>query len=50
VVGKVLKNSPAEKAGFKKGDRILAVNNQPVKFWYQISEEIEKSPYSLLLW
>jgi regulator of sigma E protease len=49
VVGKVLKNSPAEKAGFKKGDRILAVNNQPVKFWYQISEEIEKSPYSLLI-
>ncbi len=31
VVGEVLKNSPAEKAGLQKGDRILEINGKKVK-------------------
>jgi regulator of sigma E protease len=35
--------SPAEKAGIKPGDVILAINDQPV-FFYNFVEKIEKSP------
>jgi regulator of sigma E protease len=30
VVGEVMKDSPADKAGIKEGDKILAINNRPV--------------------
>ena len=48
VVDSVKQGSPADIAGFKKGDKILSINAKPIKFWYQISEEVEKSPSSLL--
>ncbi len=43
IVGKVQKESPAQKAGIKEGDIILAVNKEPIKYWYQISKAINKS-------
>ena len=35
--------SPAKQVGLKKGDKILAVNNKEIKYWYEIGQEIEKS-------
>jgi regulator of sigma E protease len=40
VIGAVQKGSPAEKAGLKKGDRIIAINDKFVKSWYDIAEYI----------
>jgi regulator of sigma E protease len=48
IVKKVMPNSPAQKAGFKVGDKIISVNGRRIHFWYQISQEIEKSPSSLI--
>ncbi len=48
-VGGVEQNSPAEQAGIKKGDRILAIGSQPVKQWEELSERIKKSEGKPLL-
>lgn len=37
-VGEVMKNSPANKAGLKKNDIILAVGNQPVNYFDDLSK------------
>jgi len=42
-VVEVSANYPAEKAGFKAEDIILAINGEPV-YYYQLNEVIEKSP------
>jgi regulator of sigma E protease len=36
VVGSVADNYPAARAGVKPGDRILAINQQPVSSWYDV--------------
>ena len=43
VIGAVEPNSPAEKVGLKVGDRILAVNNRPIKNWYELLEYIKEN-------
>ncbi len=43
IVGEVQKDSPAQKAGLKKGDKIVSVNGQKIIYWYQISKAITKS-------
>lgn len=40
VVGAVVKDSPAEKAGIAKGDRILSLNGRKVRNWEEAREEI----------
>ncbi len=40
VVGYVDKNSEAGKAGFKPGDKVIAVEGQPVKNWKQFTVDI----------
>ncbi len=35
IIGKVLPNTPAEKAGLKPGDEIIAVNGKPIRSWYE---------------
>lgn len=41
-VGQVMKNSPAEKSGVKKGDEVIAINNQKLYSNQQLSEILEK--------
>jgi len=33
VIDSLVQGMPAEKSGFQKGDKIVSVNNQPVKYW-----------------
>lgn len=43
VVGEVAPMSPARKAGFRPGDRILAIGGRPVRTWLDISPLIRKT-------
>ncbi|ABO50487.1 site-2 protease, Metallo peptidase, MEROPS family M50B [Desulforamulus reducens MI-1] len=43
-VGEVIKGFPAEKAGLKVGDRIVAVNDNSVEDWNQLVAETNKHP------
>ena len=43
-VGEVIKGFPAEKAGLRAGDRIVAVNNRSVEDWNQLVLETNKYP------
>jgi len=50
VVGGVAPGMPAEKAGIKTGDRIVAVNGKPVDSWYDlrpIIQSLDGSPVDL---
>ena len=39
TIGYVLPDSPAEKAGLKSGDRLLAIDDQPVSRWGGLSQD-----------
>lgn len=42
-IGQILSDSPASQAGLKVGDVVVAINGQPVQFWYQLQEQIAAS-------
>jgi regulator of sigma E protease len=44
VIGKVLPGEPAQQAGLRPGDRILAVDGKPVKDWVQWVQFIRAHP------
>ena len=44
VVGDIIKNYPADSIGIKKGDRIIKVNDNPIKTWSDLTENIHKMP------
>jgi len=52
-VGKVLPDTPAEKAGLKPGDEIIAVNGKPIRTWFEfvnyISSLKEQKPLNLMI-
>jgi regulator of sigma E protease len=43
VVGNTMPNQPAEKAGLKKGDRIVAIDDQPIDGWRSMFDKISTS-------
>lgn len=52
IVGGVVKNSPAYEVGIKPNDKILAINNKPIKSWYDISDMIREDkgkPISIIV-
>ncbi len=52
-VGKVLPDTPAEKAGLKPGDEIIAVNGKPIRTWFEFVDYIsslkEQKPLNLMI-
>ncbi len=40
-IDKIMPNSPAEKAGLRKGDKFLTINKKPVKVWDEILNSIK---------
>lgn len=40
VIGRIVSESPAEKAGLKEGDIIIAVNGEKISDWTEISEKV----------
>ncbi len=44
VIGQVIANSPAEKAGLAVADEIVTIDGQPVAHWPQVQERILASP------
>jgi regulator of sigma E protease len=43
VLDTVIEGSPADKAGLKKGDRIIAINDFEVGYWHEVTRQIEAS-------
>ena len=43
-VGEVIKNAVAEKAGIKKGDRIIEIEGASIKTWHDMTSIIHASP------
>ncbi|MGE4130664.1 MAG: RIP metalloprotease RseP [Bdellovibrionales bacterium] len=48
VVGDVAPNSKAYEAGFRSGDKILAINTEATPTWVQVREKIESAPGEML--
>ena len=43
VIGNVLKDSPAQKAGLQKYDKIIAINGKKVSTWSEMAKEVAAS-------
>src|SRR5215207_376458 len=43
VVGEVLPDKPAARAGVRPGDTIVAVNGRPVQQWYDLVEQLQSN-------
>lgn len=44
VLGNLMPDSPAERAGLKSGDRILAVDDQAIPYWADLVERVRAAP------
>lgn len=42
-ISDVMEGSPADQAGFESGDRVVAINDQPVDYWVQLVEKIQQA-------
>jgi regulator of sigma E protease len=47
VFSQVLEGSPAEEAGLQGGDRVVAVDGEPVDYWEQLVSKIQRSEGTL---
>jgi len=43
-IGKVLKGSAAEQAGFMTGDRVISINGQPITYFDELRTTVGKNP------
>src|SRR5690606_16036769 len=43
LVGSVAMDGPAGQAGLRPGDRIVAIDGEPVRFWVELSERIQRT-------
>lgn len=43
VIDVIAEDSPAEKAGFQKGDRIVSVNGEETTYWHEFTKKIKNS-------
>jgi len=41
-IGMVIKDMPAYKSGIETGDRIVAINDKEIKYWYQVLDFVSK--------
>ncbi|WP_124057315.1 RIP metalloprotease RseP [Vaginisenegalia massiliensis] len=48
-IGQVIKNTPAAQAQLKAGDRVKAINHQPVKDWDQMVKLVAEAPDKQLI-
>ncbi|MCY4513255.1 MAG: RIP metalloprotease RseP, partial [Bdellovibrionales bacterium] len=46
--GDIKKNTKAWETGFRPGDKILSISNQPISFWADVDRLIKKSPEQTL--
>ncbi|GAB4312097.1 MAG: RIP metalloprotease RseP [Candidatus Sumerlaeia bacterium] len=44
VIGEVTPTGPADKAGLKAGDRIVAIDDRPISNWYELREIVSRNP------
>ena len=44
IVGTVKTNSPALEAGLQTGDKVISVNNKPIRFWGELQKKVYHSP------
>lgn len=49
VLGDLMPDSPAQRAGLHSGDRILAVNGQPITLWEELVGRVREAPGQDLL-
>lgn len=49
VLGELMPGSPAQQAGLQSGDRILAVDGQPIDDWQALVERVRDAPNRTLL-
>lgn len=49
VIDTVLANTPAEKAGLLKGDKIIAFNQKPIFFWHEFTQNVKASKENFTL-
>jgi regulator of sigma E protease len=49
VIDTVIVNSPAEKAGLLKGDRVISVNETPVVYWNEFTDVISTAEESVIV-
>jgi len=49
TIGAISKDSPALMSGLQKGDKILSINDTPIKTWDELSNKIKNSQGILLL-
>ncbi|MCV6588104.1 MAG: sigma E protease regulator RseP [Marinobacterium sp.] len=44
VIGQLLSDGVASRAGLHSGDRVLAINDQPIESWAQLVRRVQESP------